>query len=142
MSTNVCRFNASPAQVWDVISDGWTYASWVVGASHIRAVDAGFPAPGTQVHHAFGVWPAVVRDTTVAQDAEPGRHLRMKARGWPAGEAVIDLTLTADGDQTVVTMVEEPVSGPGKWLHNPLADRVLHRRNTEALNRLRALVER
>ncbi len=39
-------------------------------------------------------------------------------------------------------MVETPVAGPGKWLHNPIADAVLTRRNTEALTRLGCLVER
>ena len=26
-------------EVFDVLSDGWTYSNWVVGTSHIRAVD-------------------------------------------------------------------------------------------------------
>ena len=29
--------------VWAVLADGWSYAGWVVGASHIRDVDTGWP---------------------------------------------------------------------------------------------------
>jgi hypothetical protein len=30
------KVNAPPADVWSVLSDGWQYATWVVGASHPR----------------------------------------------------------------------------------------------------------
>jgi hypothetical protein len=39
-------------------------------------------------------------------------------------------------------MHEAPVAGPGKWLHNPVTEAVLTRRNVETLARLTALVER
>jgi len=41
-----------------------------------------------------------------------------------------------------VTMTETPISGPGKWLHNPVTDGLLGRRNTESLARLAAIAER
>ena len=41
-----------------------------------------------------------------------------------------------------MTMHEAPVSGPGKWLHNPAAEAVLVRRNRESLVRLATLAER
>jgi hypothetical protein len=35
--------SAGPGEVWSVLSDGWLYASWVVGAARIRAVDTCSP---------------------------------------------------------------------------------------------------
>ena len=58
------RLNCSPEQVFAVLNDGWTYPLWVVGASRIRDVDHGWPAPGSKLHHSFGVWPALIDDTS------------------------------------------------------------------------------
>ena len=45
----VSRSVAAPAEaVWAVLADGWQYATWVVGASRVRAVDAGWPRAGTR----------------------------------------------------------------------------------------------
>ena len=44
------RSIAAPAEaVWAVLADGWQYATWVVGASRVRAVDAGWPQGGHPV---------------------------------------------------------------------------------------------
>lgn len=51
--------------VWAVLADGWSYPVWVVGASRVRDVDAGWPAVGTRIHHAFGPWPWSCRTTPV-----------------------------------------------------------------------------
>ncbi|WP_324188972.1 SRPBCC family protein [Nocardia farcinica] len=37
-----------------VLSDGWLYAGWVVGASHIRDVDPDWPGVGSRIHHSVG----------------------------------------------------------------------------------------
>ena len=142
MATVSARLAATPAQVFAVLADGWAYAGWVVGASHVRAVEATWPAVGSRLHHASGMWPAVVSDETRVEQVDPGRRLVLLACGGGLGDARVDLSLIPDGDGTRVTMVEHPTSGPGKWFHNPLADAVLHRRNTEALARLTCLVER
>jgi hypothetical protein len=66
----------------------------------------------------------------------------MQARGWPAGEARVELVLHAEGDAlTRVAMNEQPTQGPGAWVHNPLLDALLARRLDETLDRLRRLVE-
>ena len=66
----------------------------------------------------------------------------MTARVRPFGEARIEITLTAEGDGTRVTLTETPISGPGRWLHNRAADAILGRRNVECLARLAAMSER
>jgi hypothetical protein len=49
------RCSCSPEQVFAVLRDSWTYPVWVVGASRMRDVDDGWPAPGTKLHHSFGI---------------------------------------------------------------------------------------
>ncbi len=134
--------DAPPAAVYRVLSDGWTYSQWVVGTSHMRAVDAGWPAPGSRLHHGVGVWPVLVRDHTVVREAEKDQRLLLTARGWPFGEAEVEFLLNPEGDGTVVTLREEPTSGAGLLLRNRAGDVLIYRRNVESLSRLAALVER
>jgi uncharacterized protein YndB with AHSA1/START domain len=142
MAVVECRIAASPHAVFEVLANGWYYSNWVVGTSHMRAVDAAWPAPGSKLFHASGVWPLVVRDETVVESTQPDRQLVLTAKAWPTGEARIEIDLTAEGDGTLVRLAETPSAGPGKWLHNPAAEAVLRRRNVESLARLTAIVER
>lgn len=142
MAVNTARIDATPAQVFAVLSDGWTYSNWVVGTSHMRAVESEWPAVGSRLFHAAGVWPLVARDETMVEAADDARRLVLLARGRPFGEARIVIELEDDDQGCVVTMHETPVSGPGHWLHNRLSDAALVRRNTEGLARLTAIVER
>jgi hypothetical protein len=105
-------FNCSPEQVFAVLHDGWTYPLWVVGASRIRDVDAGWPAPGTTLHHSFGVWPLLIDDTTEVLGIEPGQRLVLEARGWPVGKARVEITVDADTDGSLVTIAEDVIDGP------------------------------
>jgi uncharacterized protein YndB with AHSA1/START domain len=135
------RMGASPERVWAELSDGWMFTGWVVGASHIRGVDPGWPQPGTRLHHQVGAWPITVNDTTQSIEADPPHRLVLQARAWPVGEARIVLTLTPDGDGTIVEMTEWPTDGSAKWLHSPVQDALLKKRNVESLERLACLVE-
>lgn len=141
MSVQKRRIAAGPERVWDVLSDGWFYTGWVVGAAHIRRVEAGWPAVGTKLHHSAGSWPIMVSDTTEVLESSPGERLVLQARGWPLGEARVQLDLVADGDGCLVTMAEEPTKGPGRWVHNPVQDKALDARNRESLSRLADMVE-
>lgn len=142
MATNERYIEAQPERVFDVLADGWAYSNWVVGTSHMRAVDASWPARGSKLHHASGPWPLALRDESVVDVVEPNRRLELTVRGRPLGEAKVMIALSAEGDGTKVIMNEEPISGPGHWVHNSVTDRVLARRNTEALDRLAAIAER
>ena len=135
------RIEAPADAVWEVLADAWTYANWVVGTVKIRDVDPGWPAAHAKLHHAVGAWPLTLQDETEVLECEPGRRLLLQARGWPAGEASVELVLHPDGDATEVEMAEEPTSGPGAWVHNRLVDMVGAKRLDETLDRLRRLVE-
>jgi uncharacterized protein YndB with AHSA1/START domain len=134
-------FNVPPEVAFQVFEDGWLYALWVVGTSHIRDVDDEWPAVGSHIYHAFGAWPFVVRDQTEVLENDAPHRLVLQARAWPAGQARIELTLEPRDGGCRLYLDEYPVSGLGKALHNPLADKALHRRNVETLNRLAPLVE-
>lgn len=142
MATNTARINATRQQVFAVLSDGWLYSNWVVGTSHMRAVESAWPATGSRLFHASGAWPLVARDETEVMACEPDVRLALRARGRPFGEADIEVELSDDGDGCTVVMHETPCAGPGKWLHNPASEAVLLRRNAEALARLGAITER
>lgn len=138
MSATVSRrIPVSSDAVWAVLADGWSYATWVVGACRIRAVDRSWPAPGAAIEHSVGLWPVLINDETEVKSAEPGRELVMVARGRPFGEAEVRIRLEPDGpDATDVTMTEDAVSGPGTLVPEPLRRAALVPRNTESLRRL------
>ncbi|KRE95539.1 polyketide cyclase [Nocardioides sp. Soil774] len=141
MSTTSRPIAATPEQVWSVLADGWLYPLFVVGASRMRDVDETWPAVGSKLHHSVGVWPLLIDDTTEVVEVEEGRRLALRARGWPAGEAHVDISLQPGNDATVVTIVEQAVAGPGALLPKAVQDPQLHLRNVETLRRLAFVVE-
>lgn len=141
MATNALRFRCSPDDVMRVLANGWVYAVWVVGASRMREVDAEWPSPGSQLHHSVGIWPFVLNDRTVCLEWDPPRRMTLRARGWPVGEARVEITVRPDGDGSIVRMTEFGSDGPAGMMPRPLQDAVLRPRNRESLRRLRYLAE-
>jgi uncharacterized protein YndB with AHSA1/START domain len=140
--TVVDRVMAGDAQqVWDVLSDGWLFPVWVVGATHMRDVDDSWPEAGAELHPEVGAWPMSLSDTTQVVESEPKQRLVLRARAWPVGEALIEITLEAHRDGTLVRMAEGTSRGPAYLLDNPLQRKVLKARNVETLRRLAAIVE-
>jgi hypothetical protein len=128
---------ASAQEIFAVLADGWSYAGWVVGASHIRDVDPAWPAVGTRLHHSSGPWPLEIKDITLVRAMEPDRSLELEARLWFLGRVRITLTLTPEGDHsTRVVMEETTIGGLAKALPHPVQAVLLKPRNHEALARL------
>jgi hypothetical protein len=132
---------ASSRDVWDVLSDGWLYALWVVGAARVRDVDATWPAKGSKIHHSVGVWPLLISDHTAVLACEPGTSLQLLARGWPAGEAKVTITVSDAPGGADVEILEDVVSGPGLMVPSPLRRKAIEVRNVECLLRLGLLAE-
>lgn len=146
---------ATPEAVFDVLTDGWLYASWVVGASRVRGVDPHWPQPGARLHHSVGLWPALINDTTSVVLSVPGHRLKLQARGWPAGEATVDIRLlpldaagtpgigegTNGAGGCVIVIAEDATKGPGRYVPAPLRKLALGVRNRETLRRLAMLAE-
>lgn len=131
-----------PAAVWAVLSDGWLYPLWVVGATHMRDVDDTWPAVGSRLHHSVGPWPLQLSDTTVVRDAEPGRMLALEARAWPAGTARVTITLEPTAQGCRVRMAEEAASGLGWFVPSVVQAPFVMTRNREALGRLADIARR
>ncbi|GAB3252314.1 SRPBCC family protein [Alteromonas gracilis] len=141
MDLTTCTIAAPPEKVWAVLADGWLYPLWVVGATRMREVDDHWPAQGARLHHSAGVWPLVLDDETEVLESVPEQRLRLRARGWPAGEAEVLLELREQDGQTLVELHEDAVSGPGRLIPAPVRHPMIHVRNVEALRRLAALAE-
>jgi hypothetical protein len=124
------------------LSDGWLYPLWVVGATRMREVDTGWPAPGARLHHSVGSWPLTLDDITEVEESVPGVRLKLRAHAWPAGRADVTITLHAQGADTEVVIEEQAVSGPGALVPKVAQDPLLTWRNVESLRRLAFLVER
>jgi uncharacterized protein YndB with AHSA1/START domain len=141
MSENERLINASVEDVFAVLTDGWSYASWVVGASHIRDVEAGWPQPGHSIHHSVGAWPLLIKDTTTIEEHEPLRYLRLRVRAWPTGEGIVEFEATDKDRRCHLVMREHAAKGPATLIPKALADPMLHARNDETLARLALLAE-
>ena len=132
---------ASPQDVWAVLADGWLYPTWVVGASRIRSVDAEWPQKGARLHHSFGIWPAVIDDVSEILVAEQPDRMVLRAKGWPVGEATVELRIDAWGTGSMITITEDATKGPGTLIPKPARQALLAVRNRETLRRLTFLAE-
>jgi hypothetical protein len=127
----------SPDRIFAVLADGWSYASWVVGAAHIRDVDPDWPAVGARIHHRIGPWPLNIDDQTAVRAVQPDRTIELDAQLWPLGAALIRLDLVPVGPaKTRVRMAELLTSGVGRLLPRFVQRPLLGARNAEALRRL------
>lgn len=128
---------ADAQDVFAVLADGWSYAAWVVGNSHIRDVDADWPAPGTRIHHSAGAWPLQIQDVTEVRSVEANRFLELKARLWLLGAVSIRFSLSPlTHGGTRVVMAEQAVAGVGALIPEAVQGLALRPRNRESLTRL------
>lgn len=141
MSVNSRVIAATPDHVWSVLADGWLYPAWVVGATRVREVDRSWPDVGAKIHHSVGVWPLVINDDTEVLESVAGSRVRLRARGWPLGEADVSLDLSPSGAATEVVMTELVSSGPGSLVPAVVREPALSWRNVESLRRLAYIAE-
>jgi hypothetical protein len=141
VATNHRTLSCSPDAVFRVLSNGWLYPGWVVGASRMRDVASDWPAEGSVIHHSFGVWPLLIDDTTSVLEWDPPRHALLKARGWPAGSAHVSIDVQPDAAGCRVSITEDAVEGPGTLVPKPVRDAAILLRNRETLQRLAFLAE-
>ena len=136
----VCReIVASPESVFDMLAEPRTYPEWLVGAQHIRGVDADFPSQGTEFAHSVGPTSATtIDDSTEALLVDRPHRLTLLARAGPL-HAHVDMLVEPSPDGSVVRFRERPVG----WamILTPLLRPSLAARNIESLRRLAALVE-
>lgn len=141
VSVNARTIQAPAEKVWEVLSDGWLYPVWVVGATRMRGVDSDWPQKGSRIHHSVGVWPATIDDHTEVLETDPGRYLRLRAHAWPMGEAEVQMTITAAGENSRVEIAETAVAGPARLIPRPVMHLMIRIRNVESLRRLAFIAE-
>ena len=129
----------SQQDVLEVLADGWSYVTWVVGASRMRGVDAHWPQKGSHIAHSVGLWPLLIDDVTRSRWWDPDRGIELLAKAWPAGEALIRIEVLAAPEGCTVIMAEDVVRGPARLLPRPLRAAALVPRNRETLLRLEML---
>ncbi len=132
---------AAPSDVWDVLSDGWLYPCWVVGAARMRDVEASWPEKGSRLYHSVGNWPLLLDDKSEVLESQPLRALRLRAHGWPAGAAEVLVEIEDRGSGCLVTIREDAVEGPGTLVPRPARQATIAPRNREALRRLAYIAE-
>ncbi|MEJ1105908.1 MULTISPECIES: SRPBCC family protein [unclassified Kribbella] len=142
MTENEWLIRAPVPDVFAILTDGWTYAAWVVGACRVRDVEEGFPQPGHSLHHSVGIWPFVIDDSTTVQQYEPLRFLQLRVRAWPTGEGQVEFVATDRAGDCHLVMREQAVKGPAAAVPPSLIDPLLRARNHETLRRLAFLAER
>lgn len=130
---------APPDEVYAVLADPTTYPDWLVGADHMRSVDADFPAKGSGFDHSVGIVnPLTVDDRTESLGAEEDRHLALDVHVGPF-EARVDFALEpATGGRTKLTFTEQP-RGVFAAI-TPMLRPTLHARNSTSVTRLRRLL--
>ncbi|GAC69958.1 SRPBCC family protein [Gordonia soli] len=131
---------ASPAKVWSILSNGWLYSSWVVGASRIRSVDETWPQAGSRIHHSVGTWPLLLDDITVSRESSAG-SLILTAHASPVGKARIELTIEKHEHGAQVTMAEHAESLWMRWIPDSAQHVAMAPRLRECLRRLTLLAE-
>jgi NAD(P)-dependent dehydrogenase (short-subunit alcohol dehydrogenase family)/uncharacterized protein YndB with AHSA1/START domain len=142
MARNRVHIDATPEDVFAVLSNPNCYPRWVVGAAGVRDHDESFPAVGSRFYHEVGTWPVNLKDHTEVVEVEPPRRLVLKAKARPLGTAVIELDLEESAGGTELTMDEHPGDRLTTLVAaNPVVDTALRVRNGEALARLKRLVE-
>jgi uncharacterized protein YndB with AHSA1/START domain len=142
MSSNSISVSASPEAVFAVLDDAYAYPRWVVGARRVRHVDASWPAVGSKFHHAIGNAAAELHDSSKILERQSPDRIVLEVRFRPTGVAIVEIDVKRDGDNSLVTIVETPTSGPVSHVPGFVTDPLLFVRNMLALQRLRHEIER
>jgi uncharacterized protein YndB with AHSA1/START domain len=138
MGRTTHTIDATPARVFDVLSNPDSYGEWVVGSKQVRDADPDFPAPGSRFHHTVGFGPITVSDHTVVEELERPQRIKLRAKVRPLGTAHVTLELKRKGrGKTEVTMIEDPADPLSALVFfHPLTHLLVRGRNDESLRRL------
>jgi uncharacterized protein YndB with AHSA1/START domain len=133
-------------RVFSALCDPRTYPQWLIGAKEIRAVDDGWPEPGTRFHHRVGiVGPLTVADNTRSLELDAPRRLVLEVRARPLGRGRVTFTLGpagtsgSAGSGTEVVVEERPIGALSGF--RAFLDPMLTARNTASLQKLAAVIE-
>lgn len=142
MGRNTTWIDAPPEQVFEVLSDPFSYDEWVVGTTQIREADPDWPARGAKLHHTVGFPPLGTSDHTEVVSVSAPERLELDAVARPFGRARVELLLERAGKGTKMTIVEDPSGWTAPLRLNPAVHMLIRLRNVETLRRLKGIAER
>ncbi|MFI8306352.1 SRPBCC family protein [Streptomyces sp. NPDC085927] len=129
-------------EVWAVLADATRYGDWVVGTSESRPEEGVWPQVGSSITYTIRLGRWSVAGSTVVRRCEPPGVLELEADSGRLGTARIALEVRPWGENTLVTIDEHPLRGPGGTLHNTVVDALIQLRHRNMLARLADTVER
>lgn len=142
MSLNKRHVNASPEEVFNVLTDALAFGYWVVGPSKVVAVDPQWPSVGSAFVHQHLRGPLRIRDETRVLEIDPPRRLRLEFNLRPLGmRGEVTFSLEPDERGTDLVFIETVTGGLVGKRWNPVLDRLLWARNVQGLQRLKDLCE-
>ncbi|MEU6227312.1 SRPBCC family protein [Streptomyces sp. NPDC047042] len=127
---------ASPARVWEVLSDGSRYAEWVVGTSSSQPVSGQWPQQDSAIGYEVRLGPFRVGNETVVRRCQEGSVLELEAAAGVLGTARIAIELREWGEHCLVLVDEHPLQGAGGALHNVGFEALIQLRHRAMLARL------
>ncbi|WP_420309222.1 SRPBCC family protein [Streptomyces sp. YS-B37] len=132
---------ASPDDVWKILSDVDRYGDWVVGTSRAELDEGRWPELGAALRYEVRIGPLTLHNRTVVRRSEPPTVLELEAHSGRLGTARIAMELRPWGGHTLIILDEHPLRGAGGALHNPLLDAAQQWRSRSMLARLARLCE-
>lgn len=143
MAHNCRTIPAHPETVFEFLIDPDTYPRWLIGAEEVRAVDRGWPNPGSRFHHTVGIGPFRYPDASRVVAIEAPNRLVLSVRASPLVRAIVTFELRGDEHATVLCLQEEPETRVIGDLVRPVMDPLTHVRNHRSLaNFARVVAER
>lgn len=140
MAENTMWVPATPKDAWDIVADPRGYAFWVIGADGIEGFDGDWPAVGATFHHAQGVKPVRLHDTSTVLISEPPTRLQLEVRARPLFVGIVTLTFTAADGGTRVSIDERAAGGAAGMLPQFATSPLIGIRNAESVRRLGAMI--
>jgi len=135
-------FYVPPERVYEVLSDPYSYAHWVVGSRSVDVHDHHWPQPGSRFGHTQGKWPLLIKDETESIASDPARRLELVAKARPVLVARVIMNLQRQDGGTRVVMEEKPEAGiAAPFLRLPPGRAATRWRNRHSLRRLKELAE-
>jgi uncharacterized protein YndB with AHSA1/START domain len=132
---------ASPAAVWDVLADPYSYSDWVVGTRDISSADLSWPAVSSVLRYQAGIGPLRFEGHSIVRDVNPPCHLELEADAGLMA-ARVSMSVKPWGDGALAIVEEHWIRGPSVLLDNPLIDLALNIRNRWMVRNLASVVER
>lgn len=102
---------AAASDIWAIIADPTTYATWVAGTVMSRGGVGEWPAVGASLRHRWGVWPVHFRDRTTVTGCHERDRLDLDIRVGALARVAATIRLVPEARGTRIVLRETVVDG-------------------------------